>query len=314
MKKIYKCTLLLASILVLASCSSDSSNSKETNNKNIKIGKMINSNKEHISYYINEEDTLDKDSRISYYIVSKNGKSKVYDDTGDTSLGEVSKMDEDELKKHMKKKDKEFFESRKKDVLKELEEGDDIVQEVINGEMTEENYENKDELEKYSKKYIKENGNVPKNSIEKTKDVSYKQPKAYKTKIGLNTDGSGNNTEVERYKFKNHNIYTTSTLDLDVNMGDLNIDSNEYGYTLNKITLEGNYFDDAPMERDFTGAFSGKEIYDKTYGGLSYYDEAEEENNYLITEIGDKVENVKLDSPKDKYVDEVDKEKIKEEE
>ena len=49
------------------------------------------------------------------------------------------------------------------------------------------------------------------------------------------------------------------------------------------------------------------DIFDKKYAGLSMIDEDNEDKvNYIVTEVGDKAKEVKMDSPKAKYIDKVD--------
>lgn len=296
-KKLFKNGVIICgTIVVLTGCSNDGVNSKETNSKVIKIGDVLKSPHEHISYQISDDSDDDekdqifgKDTTIDYYIVSKNGKAKVYDGTGDTTLGEVSKMDTNEIKKRMKKEDKEYFDKDKKDTIEELQ---NDAQE-INDQISNEDEESEDEEDNY-KDYIKEHGNVPEKSIDKIKKVKYKEPKAQKIKVSIDTDDSGNSTEEEKVKFYENGFYT---YDLDAPDSVIN--------EAIPVTATADYASDIFTENNYDTTTQPTDIYDKKYAGLNYTDEDGDTYN-LITEIGKKTKNVKLDGPKDKYVDKVD--------
>lgn len=303
MKKIFKYGIgLCFTSVLLASCSNGGSDSKESNSSEIKMGEILKNDNEHISYILNEDNPIEKESEIDYYILTKDGKAQVFDGTSDTTLGDVSKMKDDEIKKLMEKEDKKYFNEDKNDVIKSLEEGDKVVQEVMEGKKEINVSEDEDAL-KYTKKYIDENGNVPKKSLDKIKDIDYSKPKPFKIDLAVNTDGSGNETDDEVFKFKAHG-FSESTKEASDDTS-----SDEYYYTNSAVTRTAKFMKDMKLVKGSDDTVAVTDIYDKKYAGLSYLDDDDESVNYLITEVGDKAKEVELDTPDDKYVDLVDGEK-----
>ncbi|WP_100489762.1 hypothetical protein [Sporolactobacillus pectinivorans] len=126
MKSIIKCGLVICtSSLFLVSCGTDVANEKSVN-----MNKILKDDNEHISYIVTDENSLSKDSTIGFYILSKNGKAKLYDGTDETTVSKIAKMDKKEIKNQMKKEDKEYFETDKKDVLELVDKNPDEVKDT----------------------------------------------------------------------------------------------------------------------------------------------------------------------------------------
>ncbi|MGW4297844.1 hypothetical protein ACWEH1_33135, partial [Micromonospora chersina] len=120
-------------------------------------------------------------------------------------------------------------------------------------------------------------------------------------KLSIETDGSGNQSKSQVFKFKAHG-FGGDTIDL----GDP--EENDKAYFTNPlVTRTSSFKDDLNLTRKYEDTVAVTDIYEKKYAGLSAIDEDDEDEvNYLITEVGDKVKEVELDSPKDKYVNSVD--------
>jgi len=304
LKKFTKSIILIfLTTIFLASCSGEGKNSKETNNEKIKMGDVLNSKNEHISYILhdNSDDPIEKGTTIDFYVLSKDGKAKVYDGTGDTTLGDVSKMDNRDIKDRMKKEDKEWFEKDKKEKMEALEEGNDKVSEIRKGYTGDKDGIQEKKAYEYTKDFIDEHGNLPKKGIDKIKNVKYKDPKFKDIKLSIETDGSGNQSKSQAFKFKAHGFNIDFT-----NWGGDPENEKNY-FTDNLVTKTGYFKDDLNLTEKYEDTVAVTDIYEKKYAGLSAIDEDDEDEvNYFITEVGDKVKEVELDSPKDKYVDSVD--------
>ncbi|MBM0811424.1 hypothetical protein [Staphylococcus epidermidis] len=305
MKKITKSAILLfLTTIFLASCSSGGKDSKETNNEKIKMGNILNSKNEHISYILHDYNPIEKDTTIDFYILSKDGKAKVYDGTGDTTLGDISKMDNKDIKNRMIKEDKEWFEKDKKETLERLKEGEDKVSEISKGYTGDKDDTQEKKAYKYTKDFIDEHGNLPKKGINKIENIKYKDPKFQDIKLSIETDGSGNQSKSQEFKFKAHG-FRLNSIDMPEDK-----DSQEYYFTDSSVTNTVSFVNNLSLTKEYEDTVAVTDIYEKKYAGLSSIDEDDEDKvNYFITEVGDKAEEVELDSPKDKYIDSVDGDK-----
>lgn len=305
MKRFFKSMIVIfGTTIFLASCSSEGKDSKESNSEKIKMGNILNSNNEHISYILRDDNPIEKNTTIDYYVLSKNGKAKIYDGTGDTTLGDISKMNNKDIKDRMKKEDKEWFKKDKKDTLQTLKEGTDKVSEIKKGFTGDKEDTQAKKAYEYTKDYIDEHGNVPQKGIDKIEKVKYKAPKSQNIKLAIETDGSGNKSDSQEFKYKAHG-FTIDSIDEAKDP-----DSQEYYFTDSLVTKTASFVDDLSLTKRYEDTVAVTDIYDKKYAGLSSIDEDDEDEvNYFITEVGDKAEEVELDSPKDKYIDSVDGDK-----
>lgn len=294
--------IICSSAVLLASCSNSGSDSKESNSEKIHMGDILSNKNEHISYILTDDNPIEKNTNIDFYVVTKDGKAKVYDGTGDTTLGDVAKMDDKKIKERMAKEDKEWFKKDKKETLDALNEGIDKVAEIKKGY-----HEKKSDGEKgkkayeYTKKYIDEHGNVPQKAKDKIEKTKYTEPKFSDLKISAKTDGSGNETEKETFKFKAHGFKTTG-----VDQSE-DYDSQDYYFTDSSVQTSAKFENDLNLTEEYEDTVAVTDIFDKKYAGLSMIDEDDEDKvNYIVTEVGDKAKEVKMDSPKAKYIDKVD--------
>ncbi|WP_204258797.1 MULTISPECIES: hypothetical protein [unclassified Mammaliicoccus] len=302
MKKILTVIGLL--VFTLAGCG------KATEEKEVKFSDVMNDKKETISYLVeNSSDDsaeLGKDSKITKFIVSKDGKIAVYSDYSDedsdsyeyaTDVGKMIKMDDDKKLDYIKKMDKKSFNVEKDYKIKETKDKIESVEDSLDNakkRAKEDDYdperyeiEGVPEVEFYSKQLT----NLTK-ELKKISNIKYKEPTFNKLKINITTDGSGNNTKSEFINIG------SQTFDEDSKNGIYRYSkesSKNYGVNLSNVV-------------------SPTEIYDKKIAGLSNIDLIEEDNDYdepayrdyeyLITEVGDKTQKFKLDQPDDKGVKE----------
>ncbi|UXR74057.1 MULTISPECIES: membrane lipoprotein lipid attachment site-containing protein [unclassified Staphylococcus] len=232
----------IVSAFLLTGCSN------VTNSKELKMGEVFNSGKEHVSYLIDYSsdytEDVDKDSYVDYVIISKKGETKFYYmEDSDITLGEVTKMSNDEVKEKALELYKNNFNENKNDELSNLKTSIEDHYGVYD----------RSEKQKFKKRY------------NELKNKQYLEPEFEKMNLKVVTDGSGNETKYEKFTFKRQWSGGEYTLPVSVPI---------YPF----------------------------DIYDKKYAGVK----SKKENAYLITEVGDKVEEVVLDSKDDKYVDEVD--------
>lgn len=300
MRKLFRNGAIIGSAtLFLAGCS-NGVKSQESNSKYISMGNIFNSDNEHISYILSDDNPIEKESSIQFYIVTKNGKAKVYDGTEDTTLGDVSRMDEDEIKKRMKKEDKEWFKKDKKETIDYLKDGVSKVDEIKQGFKVYQDAEEDKKTYKKTKEYVDKYGNVPQRFLDEINKTKYTEPKYEKIETAVETDGSGNKSEKEGFKFLSHGFYQS-------NYKAPKEGSNDSYYLEKPVTNSAVFGDKLELKEEYEDTVAVTDIYDKKYAGLSYLDDDDEDTaNYLVTEVGDKTKEVKFDTPKADFMDIVD--------
>ncbi|HDE9628402.1 TPA: hypothetical protein ACUIB6_002629 [Staphylococcus aureus] len=281
-----KYILLFASLVLvvaLASCSNNSNpkQKKTTKDDEMKVGEMMQEDKEHVWFVTRDDEELTKDSQVDRYIVTKNGKMKVYvaERVPAQTLGDLLNKDEKSLIKDIKKQDEWFFKFDKSEIVaktnadiknakdlqkkgydeyspsKESHGGTDyaVIKKERENQSPEESLK---ELEKY------------KQDIE---NLSYKEPKS--KKVDLKSIGSGE-------------------LELSI--------ARNYGYP--KIIGTGSDVDNI-KKLTFTNTLSPKSINNKNIAGLNNYDESQESEEgtspYLVTIVDNKIKKVLIDKPTD---------------
>lgn len=284
MKKIL--TAIIVMVFALAGCG------KATNEKEVKFSDVMNDKKETISYVVtvNSDDSpsIGKNSDILQYIISKEGKVKVYN-SNDDNLGKISKMSDDEKIKYIKKSDKKYFEDSKSTMLFGLK--DKLVQAEKDLKTSIENGNSEHTVEESNTTTMREHYTRKikslKKSINKVENTNYKKPTSENLVIEVSTDETGNNTKEEFINIEPHGFAG----------GD-----------------EGKYIDSKksanPKEYGeyFTNVVSPIEIYDTKVAGIGNIDYVDSDDysdyKYLVTEVGDKTEKFVLDQPDDKGVKE----------
>lgn len=260
-----------SAVLLLSACSFGSSSS---NKKEVKFGELMNNGKK-VSFILknkDEETAPDKDNPIVAYIFTDNGKSTTYDDkNGKYELEDMKDKSRDEILKIAKKRDKDNFKEQKKDIKVEAEE---------DYEIDEHNY-------KESVRNTGENSSVTKlqkgrfddskKAYNDLKKLKYTEPKERKLKISIIEDGTGNNTEKERfYAFPRY-----------------------FDFDLNKFVTDTKKINHYMYEMD--EANKNITVYDDKYAYLSSSKKGSN-GYYLATKVGKKSEKSALDEPDSKYV------------
>ncbi|MEJ7437803.1 hypothetical protein [Staphylococcus warneri] len=258
--------------LLLSACSfgSDASNKKEA-----KFGEMMNDGKR-VSFVLknkDEESTPDKDNPIVDYIFTDNGKSTTYhDNDGKYELEDMKDKSQDEILKMAKKVDKESLEKEKKEYLGDARNDKDVQKT---------NYEESIKLRGKDSSITKQEKRMLE-SDEKIyndlKNLKYTEPKERDLKIEVEEDGTGNDTEKEKfYAFPRY------------------IDADSYKFV--KDTKEINKV----MMYEMEGTHKNITVYDDKYAYLSSSDSGDD-RYYLATKVGKKSEKSALDKPDSKYV------------
>ncbi|MBX7841511.1 hypothetical protein K5B73_11770 [Staphylococcus warneri] len=270
MKKLLMVTFSAGLLLSACSFGSDVSNQKE-----VKFGEMMNKGK-HVSFILknkDDESTPDKDNPIVDYIFTDNGKSTTYhDNDGKYELEDMKDKSQDEILKMAKKVDKESLEREKKEYLGDARNDKDVQKT---------NYEESIKLRGKDSSITKQEKRMLE-SDEKIyndlKNLKYTEPKERKLKIGVVEDGTGNDTEKEKfYAFPRY------------------IDADSYKFV--KDTKEINKV----MMYEMEGTHKNITVYDDKYAYLSSSDSGDD-RYYLATKVGKKSEESALDKPDSKYV------------
>lgn len=270
MKKLLMVTFSAGLLLSACSFGSDVSNQKE-----VKFGEMMNKGKR-VSFVLknkDEESTPDKDNPIVAYIFTNNGKSTTYDaQGGNYDLGDMKDKSQDEILKIAKKQDKENIKKQRKEYLGDARNDKDVQKT---------NYEESIKLRgkdssitKQEKRMLESDEKI----YDDLKNLKYTEPKERDLKIEVEEDGTGNDTEKERfYAFPRY------------------VDADSYEFVkdakeINKVMM----YEMEETNKNIT-------VYDDKYAYLSSSDTGED-RYYLATKVGKKSEKSALDKPDSKYV------------
>ncbi|MDS3884625.1 hypothetical protein [Staphylococcus hominis] len=253
--------------ILLAACGSDGS--PAANQKEVKFGEIMNKGKQ-VSFIVNNEDGLDKpsdDNKITKYIVSKNGKYTAYQSDRNTRFGEVKDKSFDEIVKMAKDQDKQFFDKEKNNEIYDLERFRDNFLEEFSGA-------------KVERKIKRVNENV-----KELKKEKYKEPDTKDLKIEVETGDNNKEPKLERFYMGAR--YFKDDFDKS-DTGKV-----KYMNTADELKNLNNTFTD--------GAYTMSEG-DNTFAYLKNLDD---NDNFLVTKVGEKAEKSVLDEPNSKYVKKV---------
>ncbi|RRJ56826.1 hypothetical protein EIM20_27800 [Pseudomonas aeruginosa] len=278
-----KYILLFASLILmitLASCSNTNPKQKKTTKKDeMKVGEMMQEDKEHVWFIGREDEPLDSNTKIDRYIITKNGQMKVYvaERIPAQKLGDLLKKDEKSLIKDIKNQDETFFKFDVGDIVAktnaDIENAKDLKKEGYEKYNPSEDSHGGTDYAVIEKELKNQSPEESLKKLEKyKKDVDglpYKAPKSQK--VDLRSVGSG---------------------ELEISI------ARNYGYP--KIIGSGSDVDNSKT-LSFTNTQNPKSIGDKKVAGLSNYDEDSEEGTspYLVTIVDDKIKKVSLDKPSD---------------
>ena len=282
MKTRYLLIFTLILTVVLASCSSKDNErqKKTTKDDEMKVGEMMQEDKERVWFVATntKTPTLEKESIINRYIITKNGKMKIY--VANTppipNLDRMLDMSQKELIKEIKTQDKDYFEFKAAELYARTDADIKNAKDIIRVGIDDYN-ESRDSHggSDYALLAHEQRGQSPEESLKKLEKykheldtVKYEPPKA--KKVDLHTIGSG-------------------VLEL----------STARNYNFPKGVGSSDNVDETKQTLKFSKPYNPTEIKGKRLAGLNnfYEDDTSEEGSepYLVTIVDDKIKKVALD-------------------
>ncbi|MFW0761795.1 hypothetical protein [Staphylococcus cohnii] len=290
MKKSKLLIFTIVLIVVLAACSNNGNDKqqKTTEKDEMKVAEMMQEDKTHVWYVLSDPQTneLNEESTIDRFIVSKNGKMKVYMSGGITLADVVNESQKDIINDikdydeadHMVKKDKYITQTENaiKGTKAYIDSGSDSKENWAK------DLENNNSYVQYAEAQDKEKNIDPKDTLKdqedylaKLKSTDYKSPKSQKINVKVNDDGTETITANRNYDFPK---------------------------------AKGSAGDSTDNDSDFTFNQGYQPIMfgdDNTFAGLSFKEEDEDFNNqspYIITHISKDIQTAKKDEADDPAV------------
>ena len=270
--------IALGAGILLSACGSNGSPAADQ--KEVKFGEIMNKGKQ-ISYkvYADDNGTLSKNSELGYIIVTNNGKATSYN-IKDKTLKDLKDKSNNEIIDIAKKQDKESFEADKENYIQSAKENiksrqkdvEEFSDEIGEGGVAD---SEKAQIPRVSKE------------IKDMEKINYKEPKARKLKIKAVEDGTGNETEEERF-------YLVPPY-----FSEENYEGKEGGLTYKFKNNKNIYL-------GYNTGAKTKKIYNQNYAYLSDTTDDLEDADFLVTPVSKKTEFSKLDKPDSKYVKAVD--------
>lgn len=261
---------MVGTTLLLGACSNGSTGNSSAEKKDVTFGEILNEGKK-ISYVVqNDEDSEEykptKDSIVYSYIFTDDGKQTIYKGADETTLKDLKDKSDKEILDIAKKEEKKAFKDAKERDIASQERDVNELDQKI------EHFKAEGDDTKRFEELLQED----KDELEDIKNTEYKAPQERPVKIKVNTDGSGNNTANEWFFIKPN--------------------YDESGYKNSEDDLKNIYssysLEQAPVK-----------IYEDNYGWLG---QNSDDPKFLITKVGEKVENINLDKPDSKYVKEAE--------
>lgn len=290
MKKGIMFLLSLALIIGLAACSNSNQNDKQTKKTTkkgeMKIGEMMYENKTHIFPIITKSssDGLDDDSYIDRYIVTKNGKMKVYmeSDASALQIKDIADLSNKELLKEIKMSDKADFNVKQRELISNKKNNlKDVESTIETGKDTAVVSITKDKSPKEMKPILEK-------TIKKLEKQKYKAPEWKDVKITASSDNKeGVNVEkiptARNFNFAKDNIEGDDTTD----------------------TTKSMSFISAMQPQPFGSN-------DSIYAGLANEEKNSDSDDYdnapyIITKVSDKVQTVYMDKNSDPNIEKPNK-------
>ncbi|MEW2795834.1 hypothetical protein [Staphylococcus argenteus] len=281
MKKHLMLFASLILIFVLASCSNNDHSKKEQTTKEdeMKVGEMMNENKEHVWFLLHDKktDKLESESVVDKFIITKDGTMKIYQAKTIPSqdLGELLKKDEKSLIEDIKKQDKWYFQMKVAEFYgntdADIKNAKDLIKKGYdNYSPSQESHGGKDYavIQKELHNKSPEESLKDLEKIKKELDsLNYEPPKSQK--VDLRSIGSGKLSLTTKRDFNFPNIFKTK-----------NGTYNTFSNTVDPI-----------------------KIGDKYVAGLSVYDPNSDNKDgtdpFLLTTVDKKVKKVLIDKPTD---------------
>lgn len=273
---------MVGTTLLLGACGNGSTGNSSAEKKDVTFGEIMNKGKK-VSFLVKNEDdeeyssessdsgTPTKDSIIEEYIFTDDGKQTIYRGNEETTLGDLKDKSDNEILKIAKKENEDLFNDWKETKIESIE----YDLNDVSGEIESMNEDGDDQSTPYYKGKQSALNNLKKEKKE-VENKKYTQPKERPVKIKVETDGSGNKTANEHF-----------FIQTDYDEDGYKEDSDEIKKIYTQFSLES-----FPVE-----------IYDDSYGWVGQTSEDGDGEN-LVTKVGKKVKQVKLDQPDSKYVKE----------
>lgn len=289
MKKSIALIFTIVLIVGLAACSNNKNDKKDktTDDGEMKVGELMQEDKTRIWYVLSNPQTneLKEESEIDRFIVTKNGKMKVYM-SGGIKLKHVADENQKTLLKDLEDFDnadhlfkKEEYVSKTKNAIKGTKayinsdaEDDEKWGEEFDGE--------NNSFVQYAEAQDKENGISPKKTLKDQKEylkklesTEYKKPKSKEVNLHVNEDGTETINVARNYGFPKASG----------SVGDSTDDDSEYTFN------QG--YQPVPFGEN-----------DNTFAGLSFKEENEDFNDqspYLITKVSQDIQTVLKDESDD---------------
>ncbi|MDG0820732.1 hypothetical protein M4L90_12455 [Staphylococcus equorum] len=284
MKKTIALIFTLFLIIGLAACSNsnneDNKKKEQTTDKDeMRVAELMQQDKTHIWFVVPEIKTgeLEEDTAINRFLVTKNGKMKVYvaKEVPEQTMSKMLKLDNKELLKNIKEQDKDNYETTKNfaigDTKTEIEETERYMKEGKEEYRPKMGYG-------YALTREEVDNKQPEDILQKLKDykgklenAEYKEPKSQNVNLGYSSDSEETISIAREYNFP-------------------------------KTIAHGDNTDNDLEALSFNNPFQPIEISDSNIAGLSYSDGNEDEENndqspYLVTKVGDEIKDVTLDDP-----------------
>lgn len=284
MKKTIALIFTLFLIIGLAACSNsnneDNKKKEQTTDKDeMRVAELMQQDKTQIWFVVPEIKTgeLEEDTAINRFLVTKNGKMKVYvaKEVPEQTMSKMLKLDNKELLKNIKEQDKDNYETTKNfaigDTKTEIEETERYMKEGKEEYRPKMGYG-------YALTREEVDNKQPEDILQKLKDykgklenAEYKEPKSQNVNLGYSSDSEETISIAREYNFP-------------------------------KTIAHGDNTDNDLEALSFNNPFQPIEISDSNIAGLSYSDGNEDEENndqspYLVTKVGDEIKDVTLDDP-----------------
>lgn len=284
MKKTIALIFTLFLIIGLAACSNsnneDNKKKEQTTDKDeMRVAELMQQDKTHIWFVVPEIKTgeLEEDTAINRFLVTKNGKMKVYvaKEVPEQTMSKMLKLDNKELLKNIKEQDKDNYETTKNfaigDTKTEIEETERYMKEGKEEYRPKMGYGYALTREEVDNKQPEDILQRLKDYKGKLENAEYKEPKSQNVNLGYNSDSEETISIARDYNFP-------------------------------KTIAHGDNTDNDLEALSFNNPFQPIEISDSNIAGLSYSDGNEDEENndqspYLVTKVGDEIKDVTLDDP-----------------
>ena len=277
---------MISLAFLLAGCGH---HNQAANQTHVKLGDVMHQD-QHISYLVKKEDnpTPTKDSVVTAYIVTQNGKQTVYssDQASDRTLGDFKDKSDKAIIDMAKKDDRAAFQYEKKEMKQE-------IQKLVDRKQLKDHDGFKLKASDFQTQ--------PETAIKHLDNMTYQAPQPQKVRIQVTEDETGNHSTREAFAIHPQGIGNTKQPE---DVGDIEQVMTESGISNalneNKGTIDYLTTDKHPNHHMIAFDIAGgtADVYDKKYAFISQNDG---ELN-LVTPVGKKTKGIQFDAPDSRYV------------